>query len=250
MAESFGADAERYDRARAAYPAEMIARIVAAAPGRRFLDVGCGTGIEGRQLGKEGCDVLGVEPDERMAEVARRSFPVEVSTFEAWEPAGRTFDAVVSGMAWHWIDPVAGAAQAAGVLEPGGRVTLFWHTFTLPPALTDALAAAYGRLVPDFPFVFTAGRQGPEAYQPILTRAADGLRGTGAFGPVEQWRYDWERVYTRQAWAEHLPTTGGAARLPAGVLAEIVARTGAVVDAMGGSFTMGYATVAVTAARV
>src|SRR3982751_1345782 len=98
MAESFGADAERYDRARAAYPAEMIRRIVADAPGRRFLDVGCGTGIEGRQLTGEGGAVLGADPDARMAEVARRSFPVEVSAFEAWTPAGRTFDAVVSGM--------------------------------------------------------------------------------------------------------------------------------------------------------
>ena len=45
IAESFGADAERYDRARPAYPDALVARIVASMPGPEVLDVGCGTGI-------------------------------------------------------------------------------------------------------------------------------------------------------------------------------------------------------------
>jgi len=57
------------------------------------LDVGCGTGIAARQFQAAGCAVLGVDPDERMAAYAReRGLEVEVSTFETWEPAGRTFD--------------------------------------------------------------------------------------------------------------------------------------------------------------
>ena len=40
-----------------------------------------------------GCRVLGVEPDDRMAAVARsHRIEVEVATFEEWDPAGRTFD--------------------------------------------------------------------------------------------------------------------------------------------------------------
>jgi hypothetical protein len=42
VAESFGSDAERYDRARPSYPAAMVDRIVAASPGPDVLDVGCG----------------------------------------------------------------------------------------------------------------------------------------------------------------------------------------------------------------
>jgi hypothetical protein len=65
--------------------------------------------------------VLGVEPDARMAGFARRTgVEVEMATFEAWEPAGRTFDAVVAGQAWHWVNPVAGAAKAAQVLREAG----------------------------------------------------------------------------------------------------------------------------------
>ncbi|MFD0532752.1 class I SAM-dependent methyltransferase [Actinomadura luteofluorescens] len=121
MAESFGSDAERYDRARPRYPDALVERIAAACPGPDVLDVGCGTGIEARQFQAAGCTVLGVEPDARMAGFARRGgLEVEEATFESWDPAGRDFDAVIAGTAWHWVDPVAGAAKAARVLRPGG----------------------------------------------------------------------------------------------------------------------------------
>lgn len=72
-AESFGADAERYDRSRPTYPESLVQRIIAASPGRQVLDVGCGTGIEARQFQAAGCNVLGVDPDARMAEYARHT---------------------------------------------------------------------------------------------------------------------------------------------------------------------------------
>ena len=98
VAESFGSDPERYDRARPRYPEAMVQRIVRSSPGRDVLDVGCGTGIAARQFRAAGCRVLGVEPDARMADLARRSgVGVEVATFEAWDPAGREFDAIVAG---------------------------------------------------------------------------------------------------------------------------------------------------------
>jgi SAM-dependent methyltransferase len=112
----------------------MVERIIAASPGPDVLDVGCGTGIEARQFQAAGCRVLGVEPDPRMAQFARRSgLEVEVAGFEAWDPAGRTFDAVIAGQAWHWVDPVAGAAKAAQVLRPGGRLAVFWNMDQPPP---------------------------------------------------------------------------------------------------------------------
>ena len=92
IAESFGSDADRYDRARPRYPDELVDRIVAgAAPGQHrpdILDVGCGTGIVARQFQAAGCRVLGVDPDARMADLARRhGLEVEVSAFEAWPSA-------------------------------------------------------------------------------------------------------------------------------------------------------------------
>ena len=250
IAESFGSDAERYDRARPRYPDALVQRIVAASPGPDVLDVGCGTGIEARQFQAAGCNVLGVEPDARMADFARRSgVEVEVATFEAWDGAGREFDAVVAGTAWHWVDPVAGAAKAAQVLRPGGRLAAFWHVFQLPPEVAKAFAAVYQRVVPDSPFNFQSARPAPDAYQGLLTKAADGMREVGGFSDPEQWRFDWEQSYTRDELLDLIPTQGTLTRLPPGKLAEVLESVGAAIDAMGGNSTMRYATMAVTAAR-
>ncbi|MER6417720.1 class I SAM-dependent methyltransferase [Streptomyces sp. NPDC001137] len=254
IAESFGGDAERYDRARPRYPDALVARIVAASPGPDILDVGCGTGIAARQFTAAGCSVLGVEPDARMAEVARRSdagVTVDVARFEEWEPGRRRFDAVVAGTAWHWIDPVAGAAKAAGALRPGGVLSVFWNVALLPADLTEAVADACERVMPDSPFDFRAALTRPAAvpYRTILDKAADGIRAAGCFGEPEQWRYDWEFTYTRDAWLDVMPTQGAFTRLPAAALAEVLEAAGSAIDARGGSITMPYATMAVTARR-
>jgi SAM-dependent methyltransferase len=247
MAESFGVDAERYDRTRPPYPDAMIERIVAASPGREFLDVGCGTGIVARQFRAAGRTVLGVEPDARMAEFARRGgIPVEVSTFEEWDPAGRTFDAVVAGQTWHWVEPVAGAAQAARVLRPGGRLALFWHVFDPPPAVTAAFAAVFRRLVPDSPL--NVVRRPMDGYRPLADRFIAGMRAA-AFDEPEEWTFTWERDYTRDEWLDQLPTSGGLTRLPPDALAEILSAVGAAIDDLGGSFTMPYTTAVITAVR-
>jgi len=228
----------------------MVDRIVAASPGPDMLDVGCGTGIEARQFQAAGCTVLGVEPDARMADFARRSgVEVEVATFEAWDRAGRAFDVVVSGTAWHWVDPVAGAAKAAEVLRPGGRLAAFWHVFEPPPEAAEAFAAVYQRVVPDSPFNLRVTRQALDMYQALFTKAADGIREVGGFSDPEQWRFDWEQSYTRDAWLDQLPTSGALTQLPPDKLAEVLAGVGAAIDAIGGSFTMPYTTVAVTARR-
>jgi SAM-dependent methyltransferase len=250
MAESFGVDAERYDRARPSYPDALVERIVAVSPGPDVLDVGCGTGIQARQFQAAGCMVLGVDPDERMAGFARRTgVEVEVATFEAWDPRGRSFDAVIAGQAWHWVDPVAGAVKAAQVLRPGGRLAVFAHVFDPPPVVAEAFTTVYRRVAPGSPFDNRPPGQALDLYRAMFAKFADGIREAGAFGDPEQWRFDWERPYTRDQWLDLLPTTGGLTRLPADKLAEVLNGVGAAIDTIGGGFTMPYTTMAVGAAR-
>ncbi|MFF1870669.1 class I SAM-dependent methyltransferase [Kitasatospora herbaricolor] len=254
LAESFGTDAERYDRTRPCYPDALVRRIIAASPGREapdILDVGAGTGIEARQFRAHGCTVLGVEPDPRMAAFARREgVEVEVATFEAWDSAGRRFDAVVSGQAWHWVDPVVGAAKAAGVLRPGGRLAAFWNVARPPAEAAEAFAAVYDRAAPASLAARAYRLPAPAlaGYSTLADRAADGIRRAGAFGEPEQWRFDWSRPYSRDEWLDQLPTQGDHSRLPPADLAAALAGVGAAVDALGGGFTMEYTAVVVTAA--
>lgn len=235
IAESFGSNAERYDRARPDYPEAMVSRIVAASPGPTFLDVGTGTGIAARQFQEMGCQLVGVDVDRRMAELARRGgIDVEIAAFEAWDPAGRTFDAVICGQAWHWIDPTAGATKAARALHAGGRLSLFWNVFRPPSDLTEAFVDVYRQVFPEAPFNPWA-RPPMEAYATVFSKAADGMRETGAFGDEDLWLFDWERSYTRDEWLDVVPTTGGHNLLPPTQLDELLASLGATVDVIGGA---------------
>ncbi|MGW7369354.1 class I SAM-dependent methyltransferase [Streptomyces sp. NPDC054841] len=250
MAQSFGSNADRYDRARPRYPQAMVDRIVAAGPGPDVLDVGCGTGIVARQFEAAGSRVLGVDVDARMADLARqRGLDVEVASFEAWDPAGRKFDAVVSGQTWHWVDPVAGAAKAAQALRPRGLLSLFWNAGQPLPEVAEAFAEVYRRLVPDSLAARQSTVSAVDGYTALCAKAADGIREVGAFTDPEQWRFDWEQPYTRDEWLDQLPTQGAFTQLPRAKLEKVLAGVGAAIDAVGGSFTMRYATVAVTAAR-
>ena len=249
VAEGFGANAGRYDRSRPSYPQALVDRILTASPGPRVLDVGCGTGIAARLFQAAGAEVLGVDPDQRMADQARqRGLEVEVARIEDWDPAGRLFDAAVAGQAWHWVDPEAGARQVARALTPGGRLAVFWNSFRPPPSLGEAMAAVSRQATPGTPV--QGALPGPDGYARLAGRAADGMRAAGGFAEPEEWRFDWERDYTRDEWLDAVPTFGGNNRLPADVLAQIQAGLGAAIDAVGGRFTMGYTTVVSTAVRL
>ncbi|WP_183345953.1 class I SAM-dependent methyltransferase [Conexibacter arvalis] len=247
LAESFGADPERYDRTRPRYPQQLVDRIVASAPGPDVLDVGIGTGVAARPFKAAGCRVLGVEVDARMAAFARaEGFDVEVAKFEEWHPAGRTFDAIIAGQTWHWIDPAAGAAKAAELLQPGGLLAVFWNVQQAPPELAQAFSDVYRRVLPNTPFA--VGPRNPlDAYDHILGPTTEGIRATGAFGKHEQWRFDWTQPYAKDEWLDQVPTFGGHSRLPQSKLAELLTGIGDAIDAAGGSFTMGYATIAIVA---
>jgi SAM-dependent methyltransferase len=251
VAEGFGADAGRYDRARPAYPADLVDRIIAASPGRDVLDIGCGTGIAARLFQAAGCRVLGVDPDPRMAELARQGgTETEIAKFEDWDPAGRTFDAVIAAQAWHWVNPAAGAAKSAAVLRPGGRLAVFWNAFDPPKDLREAFAEVFRRVLPDSPSRGFWDRPAIDAYRAGCARVADAIRQAGAFSEPEEWLSYWERPYTRDEWLDLVPTTGGFSRHPHAIQQELLDGLGAAVDAAGGTFTMSYATIAATAARL
>jgi SAM-dependent methyltransferase len=201
-AESFGADAQRYDRARPGYP-QALADDLLAAGAHDVLDIGCGTGSAGRLFAARGCQVLGVEPDPRMAAVARgHGLDVEVARFENWKPAGRTFDLLVCGQAWHWVDPAAGLPKAAGALRPGGLLTMFWNSVTHPPPVMAALEAAYQAHAPELLSNNVALGTLPDLTGPD----PDATAASGQFGEPADHRYAWDRTYTPEQLIDELPT--------------------------------------------
>lgn len=234
-AESFGSAAETYDRVRPSYPPALVDDLLAGATldgapradrPVEALDVGCGTGIAARLLADRGVTVLGVEADARMAEIARgHGIPVEVGAFEDWDPAGRRFDLIVSGQAWHWIDPIAGTGKAIGLLRPGGLFAPFWNFATLDAGVRARVDAAYARHAPQLTEQSVLRGGGPATIPPAVER----IRASGLFASVEHRRYPWDCAYTRDEWLAMIGTHSDHSTLPAGQLSALLDAVGAAI---------------------
>lgn len=234
---SFGEDAEAYDSARPTYPAALVDDLLAGGA-LSVLDVGCGTGIVSRLFTARGKQVLGVEPDPRMAQVARsHGLEVETATFEEWDDAGRRFDLLVAGQAWHWVDPVVGAAKAARVLRPGGRIGLFWNRGRVPDGLRQEIDAAYRELAPELTETHPQRQLGP----------AESLRADGRFRSVQLRAYPHVVEYTTASWLALLPTHSNHRLFDPERRARLLDRIGECIDAAGGHFVIDYNTALVTA---
>jgi ubiquinone/menaquinone biosynthesis C-methylase UbiE len=101
-------------------------------PGRRVLDVGCGTGALASALAERGARVWGVDASEEMLAVARAAVGTRVGLKlgraeelpfkDAW------FERVVLRLVVHLVERPRALSELARILVPGGRASI--ATFT------------------------------------------------------------------------------------------------------------------------
>lgn len=240
-ATSFGDDAERYDRARPGYPAGLIDHLVGLAPGP-VLDVGCGTGRVSLLLRDRGRSVLGVEADPRMAVIASsRGIPVEISSFESWDPRGRRFGLVVSGQAWHWVDAQVGARKAWSVLLDGGALCVFWNRPSLAAEVATRMREVYRRVAPELVGSPALGGVARGRLDMQVRHLAE------AFGGVDYREFWWSSSYRTGPYLDLLATYSDHHLHPG--RDRLLQEVGRLIDSMGGELTVHYRTVVLTAVR-
>lgn len=247
---SFGTVADQYDRTRPTYPEAMVADLLAPGP-VDIVDVGCGTGKAGRLFIGDGRRVLGVEPDPRMAAVARtHGLDVEVGVFEEWDPGDRRFDLLVSGQAWHWVEPVAGAAKAAEVLRSGAVFAVFSNEINHTPEVRATFEAVYPRYVPAM--LETSFVLGVIDTITATNDSAGQALTNGPFHdtvPGQRRPYYWSEEYTPAAWVDLVGTYSDHRALDPAVLQPLLAEVQAALSELGPRFTVTFRTDLLRAVR-
>lgn len=136
--------------------------------GGRILDVGCAAGFVANGLRLEGFEVEGLEPNEKMATVARKMLGLNVFScaFEDFKPDKPYHAVLMLQILSHLVLPGAAIEKAAQSLQAGGLLVIetwdrtsrtarlfgrFWHEWSPPSVLhwftpreIEALCAKHG----------------------------------------------------------------------------------------------------------
>lgn len=152
-----------YAGARPPYPPgvyEALRHSGVIGEGVRVLEVGAGAGLATRELVAAGCEVVALEPGERLARLLRQEVPaarVLVAPLEDSVLEDGGFDSVVAATALHWVDLDRGLPLMHAALRPGGLLgvwrTIFGDESRPTPfrAKVAAIVAARGVAVPRRP---------------------------------------------------------------------------------------------------
>ena len=157
-------DADLYDKS-FGFIAEFgagLVELLAARPGERIIDLGCGVGQLSAEIAALGCEVTGIDGDPEMIALAKKKYPdIEFicARGEDFAVAG-SVDAVFSNAVLHWIkEPEPVIANVARALRPGGRFVAEMgahrNVVTITEALYQALAEqSVARDEVEFPWYF------------------------------------------------------------------------------------------------
>ncbi len=265
--------AAAYDRVRPGYPAEMfadLARLTGIGPDARVLEVGCGPGQATRDLLALGWRVHAVEPGAALAaravaNTAGLPFDVDVTTFDAWDPAGRTFDVLFSATAYHWVAPSVRWRLAAEVLAPGSPLALATNRTVEGGTFHDVYAATedlHRRYAPEVEFglspsaatiradVHAARHDIGAVWQAAEPKSGPSL-ARGLFGPPELRWYEWECTYDADDAVTLLSTYSPYLRVPPDRRAALFAGIREVVSTrFGGQAVRRYLAVLAVAPRL
>jgi ubiquinone/menaquinone biosynthesis C-methylase UbiE len=128
----FDSVAQLYEASRLGYPGSIVELAVATAglgAGSAVLEVGCGTGQLTERLACFGFRLTAIDLGPAMITAARRrlagsAVSFVVASFEDFTAPDASFDLIISGTAFHWVDPEVQFRKPARLLRPGGWLAL------------------------------------------------------------------------------------------------------------------------------
>lgn len=127
----FSGFADTYNRYRPAAP-ELVVQLLTTYLGHApstVVDLGCGTGLSSFIWRSSAQQIVGVEPNDGMREIAQETLAAtqgaeHISFIPAFSNslplASGSVDVVTCSQSFHWMDPVSTLAEVARILNEGG----------------------------------------------------------------------------------------------------------------------------------
>ncbi|RYL92585.1 class I SAM-dependent methyltransferase [Sporolactobacillus sp. THM19-2] len=157
--EKFTGKAEVYAQFRPDYPETFVRDLILEnhlSPSSVVADIGSGTGILTGQLLNQGLNVIAVEPNAEMRQIAESAFgsnPLFTSvpaTAEQTTLKTGSVDLVTVAQAFHWFNPEQFKEECRRILKPDGKVALIWNSRVPHAPLIRETASVCRKFCPAF----------------------------------------------------------------------------------------------------
>ncbi len=271
-AQSFNRVVSEYEERRPGYPdafVDLVLERCDLVEGDHVLEIGCGPGVATTSLLVRGLVVDAVEPGPDLAarateRFAGEPFRVAVASFEEWDRAGRTFDAVIAATSFHWVDGAVRWRLAAEALKSEGRIILMANKVLaassyadfvsrVEPLLRAAGMSDLGVALLDEPTFLAELREPAEDVADLWARLDTTQPVVSAaeyFGPPRVIVQSWRQSYRADEMVALLGTYSRYITLDDDSRRELMNELRSVIDTTyGGSLERRYLSVAVQATR-
>lgn len=202
---------ELYEAYRPTYPPAMIEDIlrISGIPSEgEILEIGCGTGQATVSFAKRGYSMTCLDIGDKTIDFIRekmKDFPKLQfinGDFETWDFNNATYDLIISGSAFHWIDPVVGYPKVASLLKEKGYFAFFWNMHYSPETLLyQDIQSVYQRVAPEM------SRNRPTgSCEERTTKRHQQIDESKCYKPVHVLEYPWEQEYSADDYVKLLDT--------------------------------------------
>ncbi len=133
LGDAFKKSSLEYHTSRRGYPDALFSDIINISKiniKSNILDVGCGSGLSTLPLANKGYSIIGIDISEELIKIARGNAKNNnpqyiLAPFEDYDFQNSSFDLIISGQAFHWLDEKIAYSKCAKILNSIGYLAIF-----------------------------------------------------------------------------------------------------------------------------